>query len=91
MLLPVRCYTCNAVVAHKWGEFRARQTAGDESTRAILDGMGFTRMCCRVAFVCHIIDDEPPATAEAHDDEVVDPMTTLYRKVEGGARTVACE
>lgn len=90
MLLPVRCYTCNAVVAHKWGEFRARQTAG-EPTRAILDDMGFTRMCCRVAFVCHVIDDDAPPVAEAHDDEIMDPMTTLYRKVEVGARTVACE
>lgn len=54
-MFPVRCHTCNTVLAHLHEEFRARMKE-NPSTGAgrVMDDMRVTRMCCRCAFVGYV-------------------------------------
>jgi len=46
MIIPVRCFSCGGVIAHKWEEFNELVAAGKEVAEA-LDGIGLKRYCCR--------------------------------------------
>jgi DNA-directed RNA polymerase subunit N len=52
MLIPVRCFSCGAVVADKYDEYAERVKNG-ESADAVLDALGVQRYCCRRMFVSH--------------------------------------
>ncbi len=53
MIIPIRCFSCGAVIAHKWEEFEQLKTAGVEVSDA-LDQIGLNRYCCRRMYVGHI-------------------------------------
>ena len=53
MIIPVRCFSCGAVIAHKWEEFNELMAAGMEMKTA-LDEVGIERYCCRRMYVSHI-------------------------------------
>ena len=61
MLIPVRCWSCGKVIAHKYQEYL---DAGEEGQDAgqVLHDLGFERYCCRRMFVGHIdlIDEVAP-------------------------------
>lgn len=61
MLIPVRCWSCGKVIAHKYQEFRDAVDEGADPTKTLND-MGFERYCCRRMFVGHIdlIDEVAP-------------------------------
>ncbi|NOZ83129.1 MAG: DNA-directed RNA polymerase subunit N [Euryarchaeota archaeon] len=46
MLIPVRCFSCGAVVADKYEEFR-RRVEQKENPKEVLDSLGVERYCCR--------------------------------------------
>ncbi|MBA4694298.1 MAG: DNA-directed RNA polymerase subunit N [Candidatus Poseidoniales archaeon] len=53
MIIPVRCFSCGGLIAHKWEEFQDKKQAGIEVMTA-LDEVGIDRYCCRRMFVSHI-------------------------------------
>ena len=53
MIIPVRCFSCGALISHKWEEFKEKTTAGIETGNA-LDEVGIERYCCRRMFLSHI-------------------------------------
>ena len=53
MIIPVRCFSCGALIAHKWEEFNEKKAAGSDPMSA-LDELGIDRYCCRRMFVSHI-------------------------------------
>ena len=53
MIIPIRCFSCGAVIAHKWEEFEQLKDAGVEVADA-LDQIGLMRYCCRRMYVGHI-------------------------------------
>ncbi len=53
MMMPVRCFTCGAVVADKWGEYEKRIKGGEEAAK-VLDDLGFKRYCCRRMFISNV-------------------------------------
>ena len=53
MIIPVRCFSCGAVVAHKWEEFNQLVASGIEVSEA-LDKIEFSRYCCRRMYVGHL-------------------------------------
>ena len=53
MIIPVRCFSCGVVVAHKWEEFNELIASGTEVSDA-LDKIGFSRYCCRRMYVGHL-------------------------------------
>ena len=53
MIIPVRCFSCGGLIAHKWEEFNEKKEAGTDVMTA-LDELGFDLYCCRRMFVSHI-------------------------------------
>ena len=53
MIITVRCFSCGAVIAHKWEEFNEKVEAGIEVSDA-LDQVGFSRYCCRRMYIGHL-------------------------------------
>ncbi|MHC1592363.1 MAG: DNA-directed RNA polymerase subunit N [Candidatus Helarchaeales archaeon] len=53
MIIPIRCFTCGKLIAHKWEEYDRRVNKEGEPSDKVLDEMGFTRYCCRRMFVTH--------------------------------------
>jgi DNA-directed RNA polymerase subunit N len=58
MMIPIRCFTCGAVIAHKYDEYVKRVKAGEKPDK-VLDKLGFSRYCCRRMFLSHteLIDE----------------------------------
>jgi len=53
MMIPIRCFTCGGVVAHKYEEYTKRVKDG-ESPDKVLDKLGVKRYCCRRMFLGHV-------------------------------------
>ncbi|RLE77593.1 MAG: DNA-directed RNA polymerase subunit N [Thermoprotei archaeon] len=53
MIVPVRCFTCGAVIGHLWEEFARRVKAGENPSQ-VLDDLGVTRYCCRRMLLSHV-------------------------------------
>ena len=66
MIIPVRCFSCGAVIAHKWEEFNEKVEAGIEVSDA-LDQVGFSRYCCRRMYIGHLdlIEEVAPFSSAA--------------------------
>jgi len=69
LIIPVRCFTCGALIGDKWEEFSKRVSAG-EDPGVVLTSMGFKRPCCRrmlitnVDFMDELIEATTPNTSE---------------------------
>ncbi|MAS00826.1 MAG: DNA-directed RNA polymerase subunit N [Euryarchaeota archaeon] len=61
MLIPVRCWSCGKVIAHKYAQYK-EALDNDGDTNKVLDDAGITRYCCRRMFVGHIdlLDEVAP-------------------------------
>ncbi|MEM3383409.1 MAG: DNA-directed RNA polymerase subunit N [Nitrososphaerales archaeon] len=46
MIIPIRCFTCGALIADKYEEFVKKVKEG-ENPGKVLDKMGIKRYCCR--------------------------------------------
>ncbi len=52
-MIPIRCFSCGGVIAHKWTSFQTDlqdgMTANDSMNRH-----GIKRLCCRRMFLGHV-------------------------------------
>lgn len=46
MLIPIRCFTCGALIGDKYEEFKKRVEQGEEAAK-VLDELGIKKYCCR--------------------------------------------
>jgi len=46
MLIPVRCWSCGKVIAHKYEEYKEAVVNGEDAA-IVLDNLGMERYCCR--------------------------------------------
>ncbi len=53
MIVPVRCFTCGAVLADKWEKFKEEVAKGRKPSE-VLDELGIKRYCCRTLFLTHV-------------------------------------
>jgi DNA-directed RNA polymerase subunit N len=53
MIIPVRCFTCGALIADKYEEFIKKVKEG-ENPGKVLDKMGIKRYCCRRIFLSNV-------------------------------------
>lgn len=55
MIIPVRCWTCNNVIADRYNYYvkHSKDKADDdtEHNKKLLDELGFKRICCRVHMI----------------------------------------
>ncbi|HIH50284.1 MAG: DNA-directed RNA polymerase subunit N [Candidatus Micrarchaeaceae archaeon] len=54
MMMPVRCFSCGAVVADKWEAYDKRVNKENEAPDKVLDDLGVKRYCCRRMFVGNV-------------------------------------
>ncbi len=53
MEFPVRCFTCGAVIGHRYEEYKEK-TKNTGSQKEALDSMNITRYCCKRMFLTHV-------------------------------------
>jgi len=53
-MMPVRCFSCGAVVADKWEEYDRRVHKENEKADKVLDELGVKRYCCRRMFISNV-------------------------------------
>lgn len=53
VLCPVRCYSCNKVVANKWEPYKTMIENGSEPREA-LEKLGLKRYCCKRMIISHV-------------------------------------
>ena len=53
MIIPVRCFTCNKVVANKWEKYQQLVREGRTEKEA-MDQLGLWRYCCRRMVFSHV-------------------------------------
>ncbi|MGC8586409.1 MAG: DNA-directed RNA polymerase subunit N [Candidatus Micrarchaeia archaeon] len=66
MMMPVRCFSCGAVVADKWEEYDRRVNKNHEDPGKVLDDLGVKRYCCRRMFLGNL--------------ELIDEFMTINRE-----------
>lgn len=52
-MIPIRCFTCNKVIADKWVKYESHLQNGMTKDKA-LDSIGLLRYCCRRMFLGHV-------------------------------------
>jgi DNA-directed RNA polymerase subunit N len=67
MMVPVRCFTCGAVVGDKWEEF-SRRVKNGENAGTVLDELGVKRYCCRRMLLSHV--------------DIIDEILKFYEEAE---------
>lgn len=88
-MIPIRCFTCNMLVAHKWQHFQNMKD-GNGMYGPLLDSIGIKRVCCRRMLLAHIdtIDD---LIQYSQVDEVMDESGTVFLCEVKGTRTISCQ
>ncbi len=61
MLIPIRCFSCNKVIAGSYEEYVSRRDSGEDPAE-VMDDLGIERYCCRRVFLAHkdVIDELMP-------------------------------
>ena len=54
MMMPVRCFSCGAVIADKWEDYDRRVNKENEEAEKVLNDLGIKRYCCRRMFVGNV-------------------------------------
>lgn len=53
MIIPVRCFTCGALIGDKWQKFSDRVKRGEDPSK-VLDELNVKRYCCRRMLLSHV-------------------------------------
>ena len=70
MMVPIRCFTCGALIGDKWDEFFHRVKDG-ENPGKVLDDLGLKRYCCRRMLLSNVevVDDVLKYFEASHKEE----------------------
>jgi len=70
MMVPVRCFTCGALVGDKWEAFAIRVKNGEEPSK-VLDDLGLRRYCCRRMLLSNVdvIDEVLKFFEQTHEED----------------------
>lgn len=89
-MFPVRCYSCNAALAHLSARYKKQVREPGGSPAMALDGMNVSRTCCRRMFLGHV-DLLPELIEFPNKDTVLDGGGTVLQREVRFTRTVACD
>lgn len=91
MIIPVRCYSCGAVIANRYEKYK--QLLDQDYTEAeALDSLRLPRYCCRRMILSHIdlVDDLIPYSAPVVGNmQAMGPQSTHTGAVARGNGSVA--
>lgn len=86
-MFPVRCYSCNTVLAQHYPHYR-KLIVQQEHPKVILDSLNVRRMCCRRMFLGHVETDNldwPQVDIE------VDATGTLLKRYSREIQISSCD
>lgn len=85
-MIPVRCFTCNSLVAHLWHDYDTRQGSANE----FLTQHNIKRICCRRMLLTHvpIIDD---ICQYSNEDTLIDNANTKFMAFAPNKRCITCD
>ena len=88
-MIPLRCFTCNAFVGHKWNTFM-EQKKGLREYKELLDALEVHRFCCRRMLLTHedIVEDIAMYSAVCSK---MDESNTVFDAYVKHTRTVSCD
>ena len=86
-MFPVRCYTCNAVLAHLSPAYERHTTAGGTAKDAL---QNVPRMCCRRMFLGYV-DLSDDFLTQPNVDSILDQEGTLLKRCVRHTRVVSCD
>ena len=52
-MIPIRCFSCNKVIANKWEKYKVNLDSGMSANNAFVE-LGIRRYCCKRMFLCHV-------------------------------------
>jgi DNA-directed RNA polymerase subunit N len=89
IMFPVRCFTCNAVIEHKYNHY-ATEIGKNRTRFDVLKELNVERICCRRMFLSHVstIDD---ILHYGNDDEVLDEANTRFMCRPTPSEKVSCD
>lgn len=88
-MFPIRCYTCNLLVAHKYPEYRSAIIRGEIPKQTMAE-LQVERICCRRMFLGYVDLVEDLIAYPSVDQDMDESGTRLLRhaRIE---REVTCE
>lgn len=89
MVFPVRCYTCNAPLAHKHPPYRDAMRAGATAAHTLAQ-LGVERNCCRRMFLGYV-DLVSDQVRHPNVDCTLDEGGTVLQRLARAPRTVTCD
>lgn len=89
-MFPVRCYTCNTVLAHLHPTYKTRVKREAVSSKDALAELNVTRMCCKRMFLGYVDLIEDQIEYPNLDVKLDEGGTTLRRRVYH-ERVVSCD
>jgi DNA-directed RNA polymerase subunit N (RpoN/RPB10) len=54
MLIPIRCFSCNNILADKYTTFIEEKEKNEKTLKQILDDLKLQKYCCRTIMLTHI-------------------------------------
>ena len=87
-MFPVRCYTCNTVIAHLHPAYVAAQRSEGNLAEA-LRALGVQRMCCRRMFLGYV-DLTADQLEHGNVDVSLDEGGTVLRRLSVQAHDAPC-
>ena len=88
-MFPVRCYTCDSIIAQHWATYSKRIRDGWKEGE-VLKSVGQSRMCCRRMFLSYVDLIAEQKTYPCVDVVLDSNGTVLKRKV-SHTRTLQCD
>lgn len=89
-MFPVRCYTCNSVLADKHPEYNAMLRQDHMSPKSAMQKLAVHRMCCRRMFLGHtnIMQEQ---IRFGNCDTKIDANGIILNRQVNGDRVVVCD
>ena len=88
-MFPIRCYTCNALLAHLHIQMEAMTREGATCAQC-LDSFGVDRLCCRRMFLGYV-DLTEDLIRFPNKDVVLDDSGTVLKRHVNTVRVVSCD
>ena len=90
LMFPVRCYTCNTVLAHLHPEYEREFQSGAGHPTRLFERLRIHRMCCRRMFLSYV-DLVTEQLSYPNMDTVLDDSGTVLRREAKDGHDVSCD
>ena len=80
MIIPIRCFTCNKVIANKWNTYCKLKEENIEGSE-IFKKLGLDKYCCQRMLLSHVEVIDTLLKYSNHIDEDGNKYTCLPEKV----------